>query len=134
MQNQTSLDAQGASSQHAVLSGRKAEGFRCTMEDARHIITIERIFGYPLLQRCRKPAKVIPPAAFGRRYDFSIRVYEVRSLCAEVGVLHDIVSAQILCCIAQHDLAGFEYIAAIRYLERLIGVLLDDKYSNTVLV
>ena len=53
MQNQTSLDAQGASSQHAVLSGRKAEGFRCTMEDARHIITIERIFGYPLLQRCR---------------------------------------------------------------------------------
>ena len=81
-----------------------------------------------------KPAKVIPPAAFGKRYDFSIRVYEVRSSCAEVGVLHDIVSAQILCCIAQHDLAGFEYIAAIRYLERLIGVLLDDKYSNTVLV
>ena len=53
---------------------------------------------------------------------------------AEVGVLHDIVSAQILCCIAQHDLAGFEYIAAIRYIERLIGVLLDDKYSNTVFV
>ena len=66
--------------------------------------------------------------------NFSAVVYEVRSSCAEVGVLHDIVSAQILCCIAQHDLAGFEYIAAIRYLERLIGVLLDDKYSNTVLV
>ena len=81
-----------------------------------------------------KPAKVIPPAAFGRRYDFSIRVYEVRSSCAEVCVLHNVVSAQILCCIAQHDLAGFEYIAAIRYLERLIGVLLDDKYSNTALV
>ena len=31
MQNQTSLDAQAASSQHAVLSGRKAEGFRCTI-------------------------------------------------------------------------------------------------------
>ena len=53
---------------------------------------------------------------------------------AEVGVLHNVVTAQILCCIAQHDLAGFEYIAAIRYLERLIGVLLDDKYSNTALV
>ena len=81
-----------------------------------------------------KPAKVMPPAAFGRRYDFSIRVYEVRSSCAEVCVLHNVVTAQILCCIAQHDLAGFEYIAAIRYLERLIGVLLDDKYSNTALV
>jgi hypothetical protein len=66
--------------------------------------------------------------------NFSAVVYEVRSSRAEVCILHNVVTAQILCCIAQHDLAGFEYIAAIRYLERLIGVLLDDKYSNTVLV
>ena len=79
-------------------------------------------------------AKVIPPAECSRRYGFKIRAYEVRSSCAEIGVLHHIVAAQIFRRIAQHDLAGFEYIAAIRYLERLIGVLLDDKYSNTVLV
>ena len=32
---------------------------------------------------------------------------------AEVGVLHDIVSAQILRRIAQHDPPGFKHIAAI---------------------
>lgn len=66
--------------------------------------------------------------------NFSAVVYEVRSSCAEVCVLHNVVTAQILCCIAQHNFAGFEYVAAIRHLECLIGVLLDDKYSNTALV
>lgn len=72
-------------------------------------------------------AKAIPPAKCSRRYGFKIRAYEVRSSCAEVCVLHNVVTAQILCCIAQHNFAGFEYVAAIRHLERLIGVLLNDK-------
>ena len=51
---------------------------------------------------------------------------------AQVGFEHARIAQQVFAAVSQHDLAGFQYVAVLRDLQRLTHILLDQENRQTL--
>ena len=52
---------------------------------------------------------------------------------AQIGVLDIRVFQKILACVVQANLAGFQYVAPVSQIQRLVGILLDQEDGDAFL-